>query len=429
MSTDATAGAGRARRIALLAGAIAVLALLLALSLRVALQPARVTRVVLDQLGKSLGLEIAAQGIGEYRLRGTPTLVVRDVVARGPGAAVPLLRAERVYISLPWSTLRSRGEVLEIRRIELDAPVMDLPAFRTWRAARPPGRTRVPTLIDGMAVARGRIDNGDWRVERISLTLPSLHPDRPVDARFSGIYRGANADPPLTAPFDLAVSLTRPARRAGLGISGNLTLDRGKWQVASHLRLSGPFELRQEIPWVHPARIAIDARYAAAETRIPFALGLAGPLRFDAGTLTIVPAGIAMRGDGVVPDFDGHGRIAFGRGALLDIDGVLAAWPEAWPALPAPIGTSTSPLPFALSYAGRDFSGIASLLLRRDATRLDARFRLPDVIAWTDGDTSPLPPLDGRLATPRMRISGAELEGVELELDDPGVSGTSPVVR
>lgn len=430
MNTAPPAGAWRTRRIALLAGAIAVLALLLALSLRVALQPARVTRLVLDQLGKSLGLEIAAEGIGEYRLRGTPSLVVRDVVARAPGAATPLLRAGRVFVSLPWSTLRSRGRLLEIRRIELDAPVLDLPAFRKWQAERPPGKTRIPTLIDGMAVTRGRIDNGDWRVERISLTLPRLHPQRAVDARVGGVYRGSSQDPPVSAPFDLAVSLTRPARRAGLGISGNLALDRGRWQVASHLRLSGPFELRQEVPRVHPARIALDARYAAGDARIPFALGLSGPLQFDAGTLTVVPAGIAMRGDGVVPDFDGHGRIAFGRGALVEIDGVLAEWPEAWPALPAPIGTSTSPLPFALSYAGRtDFSGIASLQLRRDAARFDARFRLPAIIAWSDGDTSPLPPLDGRLTAPRMRIPGAELEGVELEIDDPGVSTTAPVVR
>ena len=110
------------RRWARTAGAIAVLLLLLALALRVALQPEHVTGLVLGQLGKALGLEITANGPGEYRLVGSPVLVVRDVVAREPGAKTPILRAERVLLSLPWSTIRTRGAELTITRVELDAP-------------------------------------------------------------------------------------------------------------------------------------------------------------------------------------------------------------------------------------------------------------------------------------------------------------------
>ena len=100
------------RRWARIAGAIAVLLLLLALALRVALQPEHVTGLVLGQLGKALGLEITASGPGEYRLGGSPVLVVRGVVAREPGAKTAILRAERVLLSLPWSTIRSRGDEL-----------------------------------------------------------------------------------------------------------------------------------------------------------------------------------------------------------------------------------------------------------------------------------------------------------------------------
>jgi len=131
------------RRLALLLGAGIVLLLLLALLLRYVLQPERVAGFVLDSLGKSLGLEITATGTSEYRLRGTPTLVVRDVVAREPGAATPLLRAQRAYVSVPWSTVRSRGESLDITRIELDAPVLDVTALQHWLASRPPSRTRM----------------------------------------------------------------------------------------------------------------------------------------------------------------------------------------------------------------------------------------------------------------------------------------------
>ena len=35
---------------------------------------------------------------------------------------------------------------------------------------------------------------------------------------------------------------------------------------------------------------------------------------------------------------------------------------------------------------------------------------------------SPLPPLDGRLRSPKLDISGAVLEGVDIVLDDPEIS-------
>jgi hypothetical protein len=71
-----------------------------------------------------------------------------------------------------------------------------------------------------------------------------------------------------------------------------------------------------------------------------------------------------------------------------------------------------------------DFAEVASLQLRRDASRFDARFRLPDVLAWLDeiATDSPLPPLQGSLSTPRIEIAGATLEGVEVEIDDPALT-------
>src|SRR3546814_21110757 len=98
---------------------------------------------------------------------------------------------------------------------------------------------------------------------------------------------------------------------------------------------------------------------------------------------------------------------------LLDIDGRLARWPEAWPALPPPIGAADAPLPFALRYLGRaNFHDAASLPLRHEGTRLDARFRLPEVTAWMSSiaNGSPLPPLSGHLSTTPLDISGAQPE-------------------
>lgn len=66
--------------------------------------------------------------------------------------------------------------------------------------------------------------------------------------------------------------------------------------------------------------------------------------------------------------------------------------------------------------------------LQRDTTRFDARFRLFEIMDWLDalqaGRGSPLPPLSGRLTTPRVEVSGAILEGVDLRMDDPALPAT-----
>ena len=114
--------------------------------------------------------------------------------------------------------------------------------------------------------------------------------------------------------------------------------------------------------------------------------------------------------------------------AALHLEGVLATWPDAWPALPPPIGQSTSPLPVVLDYRGPfDFSSVARLRLQRDDTQFDGRFKLPDVLAWIDAtQASPLPPLSGRILTPTLDIGGALLEGVDVRLHDPALDAAAP---
>ena len=182
-----------------------------------------------------------------------------------------------------------------------------------------------------------------------------------------------------------------------------------------------------------PARVGVAGEFQDDTSKVPFALGLHGPLRFDEATWTLAPAGVAVRrrgddADDPVPTLDAHGALALGGRLALQLDGVIADWPAAWPALPAPIGQSRSPLPFALRYDGVPaFEDVASLRLQRDATRFDGRFRLPEVLAWLDqADGSPLPPLAGTLATPELEITGARLEGVEIEFDDSDATGASP---
>ncbi|MFC3717118.1 hypothetical protein ACFONC_13240 [Luteimonas soli] len=406
--------------------ATAAVLLLLALALHLLLQPQRVTGFVLDTLGDALGLEITATGSSEYHLRGAPVLVVRDVVAREPGADKPLLRAERVYVSVPWSTVRSRGAQLDIIRIELDSPVLDLPALQHWLASRPPGESRMPTLSDGLQVVDGRIDGDGWNVDRLALSLPRFNPDQRVRGRAGG--RVTSGD--LAVRFDLAIAMTQPANDAGIAIVGPLTASSGSWRLPARLHLSAPLHFGEDGTRSERLRARAAGRYESGDLQLPFAFAITSPLLLRGGTLALAPAGIALRGNGMVPNLDADGALAYGKRLLLDLDGRLADWPDAWPALPPPIGASDTPLPFTLRYLGSaNLSDAASLQLRRDDTRFDARFRLPDVTAWVSStaDGSPLPPLSGHLSTPRLEISGAQLEGVEVVIEDPSLpSGKSP---
>jgi len=89
---------------------IAVMALILVAALLAywGSRPQRVAGLVMSQLGPALGLEITATGVSEYALRGGPRLVLRNVVARTPGATRDVLRANRIDVAVPWSTVRSR---------------------------------------------------------------------------------------------------------------------------------------------------------------------------------------------------------------------------------------------------------------------------------------------------------------------------------
>lgn len=426
----ATTTAAPARRSRKRIAIVAIVLLVAALALRWVSQPSQVSGILLSQVGKALGLELSASGASEYRLRGTPMLVVRDLVVRQPGATVPLLRAERVYLALPWRTIRAAGAVLDVERVELDAPQLDVAALQRWLATRPPSTEplRMPSLSDGLRIVRGRVVGVDWSIEQISLSSPELHPQRLLRARIGGRVLSDG----VQVPFDLAATLQRPALARGLGLSGGVSVQAKDWALPMRIRLGALLHSGDDGLGLDRLRLGAHARYRAGDTDLPFVFGLAGPLRYRDAALTLAPLGAALRGKDAIPQLDASGRFAFGDGMRLHLGGVLAQWPEAWPTLPPPLGQSKSPLPFVLDYDGpADFSGDSALRLQRDQTRFDGRFRLPAVLAWVDASAqgSLLPPLSGRLSTPRIEVSGATLEGVEIEIeqdDDATPTATPP---
>lgn len=419
-SGDASAGSGTARRPRRRAfWALLALALAGALSLHWVSRPDHLSGLILDQAGNALGLEITAGGASQYRLRGTPMLMVRDLVAREPGAKTPVLRAERVLLELPWSTIRARGADLTVQRIELDAPRLDLAALQHWQAGRPPSKTRVPTLTRGVRVVRGQLVGDGWSLQALTLDLPELHPKRAVRAALSG-----RLDSDATrVPFQVQAALSGPTAKAGLGLAGTASVVHGDWRLPMHLRLAGRLANDANGIGLDALRLAAPTRYLSGDTELPFVFAIAGNARYRDARLSIAPLGVALRGTGVVPHLDALGRFAWRDGMELQLAGAIARWPDAWPALPPPIGQSDAALPFVLDYQGPgDLTASTTLQLQRDGTRFDGRFRLPEVIEWIDatGTGAPLPPIDGRLVTPRMEVAGATLEGVEIEFEAAG---------
>lgn len=384
--------------------------------MRWASRPQQVGSLVLSQASRASGLRITARGVTEYQLRGVPRLVLRDVVAQRDGDAVPVLRARRIALALPWSTLRSRGRNLDIHHVALDSPQLDIGALQRWLATRPDtGPTRVPGLSHGLAARDARIVGDGWSVEGLDVDVPMLAPGHPVRAHLRGRAIAATT----TLPFDLHATLARPAAHAGLGVAGHLDVVRSDWQLALDLQLQGRPDLANGLV-LERMRLGANARYVAGETRIPFAIGLAGRAAYHAG-LSLRPVSLALREGDAIPDTDARGAVSWGRLLAFQLDGQVARWPRGWPALPPPINRPPGPLPFVLRYQGTpDLSGEATLQLHDGRTHFDGRFRLPRILSWLQGpaDGNPLPPLDGRLSTPRIDIPGATLEGVEITVSD-----------
>jgi hypothetical protein len=277
---------------------IALLAIAMFITLVWLSRPQSIAAIVTNRIGATLGLEITADGASEYRLRGTPMLVLRDVAVREPGAERILLRAKRIHVAVPWSTLRAGGTQLVARRVELDAPRLDLPALQHWLATRPPtAEKRLPALTEGLRIRDGQIINSDWRIDGIQADLPLLDPRQPLRARLRGRY----LDAPLSIRVDLAVAIIRPEAlirtgTTGFATHGQVTIERGKdWNLPAALVLSGPLRLGADDLRIAPARLGMAATFETATTRLPFALGLYGPLLFDEATWTLAPAGVALR--------------------------------------------------------------------------------------------------------------------------------------
>lgn len=137
--------------------ALALLAVAGALALRHYTRPDRLTAWLIGQTQSRLGLVLTLDGDAAFGF--VPSLHLRLPAPRAKSGDDAVLEAGAVDVVVPWRTLW--GERIEIERIEIDHPRLDLDALSLWLASRPsegatPDVRFTMKLRDGVLLAAGK---------------------------------------------------------------------------------------------------------------------------------------------------------------------------------------------------------------------------------------------------------------------------------
>ncbi|MBB5207169.1 AsmA family protein [Chiayiivirga flava] len=320
--------------------------------LRALLQPERVSAFLLRQAEAATGLSLSLEQPADIGIWPDLHLELIGLTASAPGAAAPLLRAERVEAALPWSALRA--ETLQLQRLTLVQPRLDLAALQAWLAADdttgPPAPLRLPQFDAAFAVEDGSVIGDGWELQQLAIALPALRSGEATVLDASGAYVSDTA----THGFDLRLSTTPTFGEFDIALVP-LSLDIGGTPLQqTRLQLGG--ELHFSVPDALRFGLATDlATWPAHWPALPLretSPAVPTSLRIDFSGTTALQGDVDLR---VVRGEDSiEGTLAIGD---------VFAW------LGAP-------------------------------------------------DTGPLPPLRGQIAAPRLQIDGIEASGVTLRFSD-----------
>ncbi|HAI60135.1 MAG TPA: hypothetical protein DCM32_09710 [Xanthomonadaceae bacterium] len=328
----------------------------------------------------------------------------------GLALLAPLLLLLIAVLSAPWWFDARRVATLALTRVDaatgLDWSFAGEPELR-WRPqpwlALPgltvrdaEGRTLVHAERLELALPWSTLRGETRRIEAIAITAPIID--------LEAALAWWNAQPPGDGTLPVLDGLTLAGGRvlwAG-GRVDDIQLDLTRFAVGEPMRLeaSGRVRLLPSLRAPFEVALRIDATPQAA------------PLRLES-------VGLALSGSGPVPRATAGGRLQFDPWQLA-LEGEIAAWPEAWPALPPALAAGTAPLAFSLSQSGHTaLAAATSIRLRREGAEAEARLVPADLLAWhADDAASPLPPVRGRATAPRVVIDGVILEGVSIELGE-----------
>lgn len=116
-------------------------------------RPQRITALLVERVRSDLGAELHLGGDGGYAfLPGLRAVLPQPEILAG-GARV--LHADALRAAVPWRTMWSSQ--LEIEKVELVRPELDLDALHAWLAALPPSQSPAPDVRFALHVEDGRV--------------------------------------------------------------------------------------------------------------------------------------------------------------------------------------------------------------------------------------------------------------------------------
>lgn len=287
--------------------------------LRALLEPERVSAFLLRQAEQATGLELSLEQPADIGLWPDLHLELVGLTATAPGASSPLLRTRSVEVALPWSALRS--ESLQLQRLRLIEPVLDVPALQAWLAhgddAGPPAPLRLPQFDAAVEVEAGTVLGDGWQLQDLAVALPSLHDGAATTLVASGTF----ATDTRLHGFDLTLATTPTVHDDAIALAP-MTLD-----IASSALPSTRFRIDGEVHYGTPQRLRFGVATVLAVWPSEWP-----PLPF--GSDTALPTTLQLQFAGS-SDLRGEFDLQVSRGDDR-IDGSLAAGDMlAWLADPA----------------------------------------------------------------------------------------------
>ena len=326
--------------------------------LRALLQPERVSAFLLHQAEEATGLALALDQPADIGIWPDLHLELIGLSATAPGASAPLLRSRKVEVALPWSALRS--ETLQLQRLRLVEPVLDMPALQTWLArdddTGPPAPLRLPQFDAAMSIETGTVLGAGWKLLDFNLTLPFVRAGSATSLAAFGMF-ATNED---AHAFELHLETTP-------GVSDDtLSLAPLVLELSTSAMPSTRFRLVGEVHYAttQSLRFGLTTRllpWPAEWPPLPFTTAPDTPT-----TVQLQFAGSAdLQGEFDAQVVRGDDRIDTTLAA-----GDLFAWiadPAADP-MPPLHGTVTAP---QLKYKGIEATGISLEFIDDDAPRVD----------------------------------------------------------
>jgi uncharacterized protein involved in outer membrane biogenesis len=342
------------------------------------LEPNKLTRTVLGKLGQELNLQFDFKGEPSYAMKPEPRLIIPNLDVRNPADKEIIFSAERIEISLPWSTIM--GDTPHITRIEASTPFIDLPKLLAWQSTRPAGKPfEVPTFTKGLKISNGKLKDIGYGIENIELELPHLENQQPIDANIAA---------------NIVIDKTV------IGIAGLLNIE--KAGLASAIKLQSKHVLKFD------------------KDSYPYSLSLVGDYNAsDSKKIELNASSLRWKSQAPLPDIDSNLQLSIAENILsLKSQGKIAQWLKEWPVLPSPLNKQTKDIPFTVAYSGKfNFSDAFKLQLQLQKSQFASELKIAELQHWVAGnDGSPLPPLKGAFNTPKIELEGVSLEGVSVEI-------------